>query len=45
MAADTLARSMIGDLPLPIGLGLTLIGVPLFILALRLQALRRLQLH
>jgi len=45
VAADTLARSMIGDLPLPIGLGLTLIGVPLFILALRLQALRRLQLH
>ena len=45
VAADTLARSVVRDLPLPIGLGLTLIGVPLFILALRLQALRRLQLH
>ncbi|SMH46562.1 FecCD family ABC transporter permease [Azospirillum agricola] len=41
VAADALTRGLAGDLPLPIGLALTLIGVPLFILALRLQALRR----
>ena len=45
VAADTFARGLGGDIPLPLGLGLTLIGVTLFILALRLQALRRSQLH
>lgn len=45
VAADTGARALGGAMPLPLGLGLTLIGVPLFILALRLQAFRRLQLH
>lgn len=41
VAADALTRGLGHGLPLPIGLSLTLIGVPLFILALRLQALRR----
>lgn len=45
VAADALARGFAGDVPLPLGLGLTLVGVPLFIIALRLQALRRLRAH
>jgi iron complex transport system permease protein len=32
-------------MPIPIGLALTLIGVPLFILTLRLQALHRTDAH
>lgn len=45
VAADALTRAMPGDLTIPVGLSLTLIGVPLFIIILRLQALRRLQAH
>ncbi len=45
IAADTLTRGLGGDLPLPIGLSLTVIGVPLFIVALRLHALRRINSH
>ncbi|MDZ5699765.1 iron ABC transporter permease [Chelativorans sp. M5D2P16] len=45
IAADALTRGLVGDVPLPIGLSLTIIGVPLFILALRLQALRKMQTH
>ncbi len=45
VAADTLTRGLVSDIPMPIGLALTLVGVPLFILALRLQALRRMQSH
>lgn len=45
VSADALARGFATDIPMPVGLGLTLIGVPLFILALRLQSLRRLQAH
>ncbi|SHM95125.1 iron complex transport system permease protein [Roseibium suaedae] len=45
IAADALTRSTDGALPLPLGLALTLVGVPLFILTLRLQALRKLQSH
>ncbi|MCO6187560.1 iron ABC transporter permease [Rhizobium sp. L1K21] len=45
IGADTVARRLAGDLPLPIGLSLTIIGVPLFILALRLQALSRKHKH
>jgi iron complex transport system permease protein len=30
---------------MPLGLSLTMVGVPLFIIALRLQALRKLQSH
>ncbi|MBY8974919.1 iron ABC transporter permease [Rhodobacteraceae bacterium NNCM2] len=45
VAADTLARSLSGGIPLPLGLSLTMVGVPLFIIALRLQALRKSQSH
>lgn len=45
IGADTLARASLGNVPLPIGLSLTLIGVPLFIFALRLQGLRKRHLH
>lgn len=45
VAADALTRSLAAGVPLPLGLSLTLIGVPLFILALRFQALRKLQSH
>ncbi|NJO54812.1 MAG: iron ABC transporter permease [Bacteroidales bacterium] len=41
MAADAFARGVAVGVPMPVGLALTLIGVPLFVLALRLQALRR----
>jgi len=41
----TLSRGLVADVPMPIGLALTLIGVPLFILTLRLQALRRTTAH
>lgn len=43
VGADGLARGFASDMPLPVGLCLALIGVPLFILALRLQSLRRFQ--
>lgn len=45
VTADTLSRGLVADTPMPIGLALTLIGVPLFILTLRLQALRRTNIH
>ncbi|MTH98340.1 FecCD family ABC transporter permease [Roseibium sp. RKSG952] len=45
IAADAFTRGLSDTMPLPLGLSLTLIGVPLFILALRLQAFRRLQSH
>ncbi len=45
VAADALTRGIAGGLPLPLGLSLTMVGVPLFIIALRLQALRKLQSH
>ncbi|KNY33655.1 iron ABC transporter permease [Agrobacterium sp. SUL3] len=45
VTADTLSRGLVADTPMPIGLALTLIGVPLFILTLRLQALRRTNSH
>ncbi|WP_448956204.1 FecCD family ABC transporter permease [Labrys neptuniae] len=40
VAADSLTRSLAGEMALPLGLSLTLIGVPLFILSLRLRALK-----
>ncbi|MBZ9558529.1 MULTISPECIES: iron ABC transporter permease [unclassified Modicisalibacter] len=43
VAADTLVRFATSDLALPLGLSLTLIGVPLFILTLRLRALANLR--
>ncbi|MDR6100396.1 ABC-type Fe3+-siderophore transport system permease subunit [Agrobacterium larrymoorei] len=45
VTADTLSRGLLADTPMPIGLALTLIGVPLFILTLRLQSLRRTNSH
>jgi len=45
VAADTLTRGVAVGLPMPLGLSLTIIGVPLFIIALRLQALRKFQSH
>jgi|GEM_PF-511234 len=45
VAADAVARGLAGDIPMPLGLSLTMIGVPLFIVALRLQALRKRDLH
>lgn len=45
VAADALTRGIGADIPMPIGLALTLVGVPLFIIALRLQALRKMQSH
>lgn len=45
VTADTLSRGLVADTPMPIGLALTLIGVPLLILTLRLQALRRTNRH
>ena len=40
IAADWLTRTATTDLALPIGLSLTLVGVPLFVITLRLRALR-----
>ncbi|MBO0344106.1 iron ABC transporter permease [Roseibium sp. CAU 1637] len=40
VAADVVSRGLASDLSLPIGLSLTLVGVPLFIVSLRLRALR-----
>ncbi len=45
LIADALTRGLGGSLPMPLGLSLTMVGVPLFIIALRLQALRKLQSH
>lgn len=41
VAGDTLSRAVSGDLALPLGLALTLIGAPLFIITLRLRNLSR----
>ena len=43
VAADCLVRGLPSTFSLPIGLGLTLVGVPLFMITLRLRTLRRLQ--
>ncbi|MEJ8473760.1 FecCD family ABC transporter permease [Roseibium algae] len=40
VGADCLTRGLSGEIALPIGLSLSLLGVPLFIIALRLRALR-----
>ncbi|MEM9629883.1 MAG: iron ABC transporter permease [Pseudomonadota bacterium] len=45
VSADALTRGLASGIPMPLGLSLTMIGVPLFIIALRLQALRKLQSH
>ena len=40
VGADCLTRAYAGDIALPLGLSLTILGVPLFIITLRLRALR-----
>ncbi|RLQ85222.1 FecCD family ABC transporter permease [Notoacmeibacter ruber] len=45
IAADILTRALPGTIGLPIGLGLTLVGVPLFILTLRLRTMRENHIH
>jgi ABC-type Fe3+-siderophore transport system permease subunit len=44
VGADSLTRGLGGEVALPIGLSLTLLGVPLFIISLRLRALRNMQI-
>lgn len=41
VCADTLTRTFAGDIALPVGLSLMMIGIPVFILSLRLRNLRR----
>lgn len=41
VAGDTLSRTVSNELALPLGLALTLIGAPLFIITLRLRNLKR----
>lgn len=38
LLADTMSRGLLTDTALPVGLALTLVGVPLFVVAMRLQA-------
>lgn len=45
IAADGLARAVAGEIALPLGLSLTLVGVPLFILSLRLRAIKLFATH
>lgn len=45
VAADLLTRGFAGEFPLPLGLSLTVLGAPLFMIGLRLQSLRKLQFH
>ncbi|PTW56557.1 iron complex transport system permease protein [Breoghania corrubedonensis] len=40
VGADCLTRALAGDIALPLGLSLTILGVPLFVITLRLRALR-----
>lgn len=40
LAADLLTRSFSADIALPLGLSLTLVGVPLFVISMRLRALK-----
>ena len=41
LTADTVSRGLLADTALPVGLALTLVGVPLFVAAMRLQAWRK----
>ncbi len=45
IVADAITRSLISDIPLPVGLSLSLIGVPLLIIGLRIQALRKAHIY
>jgi len=43
VCADMLTRGLAGDVPLPTGLAIVMLGVPMFIITLRLRSLRRLR--
>ena len=43
VGADALTRGFAGDIAIPIGLALTLLGVPLFVISMRLRAVLTLQ--
>ena len=43
ICADMMTRGLAGDLPLPTGLAIVMLGVPMFIVTLRLRAMRRLR--
>lgn len=45
IGADALTRAIAGNISIPIGLALTLLGVPLFIISMRLRAVFNLQRH
>ena len=45
ISADGLTRAVAGEIAMPLGLSLTLVGVPLFILSLRLRALKLFRTH
>ncbi|EKF43187.1 iron ABC transporter permease [Nitratireductor indicus C115] len=43
ICADMMTRAFAGDIPLPTGLAIVMLGVPMFILTLRLRAMRRMR--
>jgi ABC-type Fe3+-siderophore transport system permease subunit len=43
ICADMLTRGLAGDLPLPTGLAIVMLGVPMFIVTLRLRSARRMR--
>lgn len=43
ICADMLTRGLAGDLPLPTGLAIVMLGVPMFIITLRLRSARRMR--
>lgn len=45
IGADTITRAVVSDIALPVGLSLTLIGAPVFIITMRLRSLRSAQTH
>lgn len=45
VCADTLTRTIAGDIALPVGLSLMMIGIPVFIITLRLRHLRRVRAY
>ncbi|MDF1791230.1 MAG: iron ABC transporter permease [Thalassobaculaceae bacterium] len=44
VGADTLTRTLVGEIALPTGLSVVIIGVPIFIVTLRLHAVRRMRM-
>ncbi|WEX08015.1 iron ABC transporter permease [Chelativorans sp. AA-79] len=43
VCADMMTRGFAGDIPLPTGLAIVMLGVPMFIVTLRLRAMRRMR--